>query len=94
MGEERLTQSSFTDLFSCKSENRNQFNHYADDHFGHRGRRLLDLGINHESSNKAFDAFKDLNEGIVACFHGLERLVISNIRRVSGSVWDSEDTYG
>jgi len=92
IGEERLTQSSFADLFSCKSENRNQFNHYSDDHFGHRGGRLLDLGINHESSNKAFDAFKDLNEGIIACFHGCERLVIPDIRRVGGSVW--EDTHG
>jgi len=86
IGEERLTQSSFADLFGCKSENRNQFNHYSDDYFGHRRRRLLDLGINHESSDKAFHAFKDLNEGIVACFHGLERLVIPNNRRVSESV--------
>jgi hypothetical protein len=32
---------------------------------------VLNLGINHESSDKAFDALEDLSEGVVACFRRL-----------------------
>jgi hypothetical protein len=84
IGDERLAQSSIVDLFSRKSENGDQFNHYFDDHFGHQGHGVLNLGINHGSSDTAFYAFEDLSEGVVARFHRLERLVIPDIRRVDG----------
>jgi hypothetical protein len=92
ISEERLTQFSLADLFSRESENRYQFGHDFDDHFGHRGSGLLDLRINHEPPNKAFDAFKDLDKGVIAFPNGLRRLVIPVIRRAKGD--SVEGTYG
>jgi hypothetical protein len=81
---ERLTESSLVDLFSRESENGQQFSHNFDYDFGHRRGGSIDLCINHESSNKALDAFKGFDEGVEACFHRLWDLGIPGIRRVSG----------
>ena len=81
----RPTQSSLIHLFGRESENRYEFRHYFDKNLGHRRGGSIDLGVNHESSDKALYAFKNFDEGIVASFHGLGRLVISGIR-TEGSV--------
>jgi hypothetical protein len=88
-----LTELSLVDLFSRESKNRNQFSHNFGDHFGHRRSGLIDLGINDESSNKAFDAFKDFDEGVVASFHRFWRLVFLDLRRVDGESVE-RDSHG
>jgi hypothetical protein len=39
----------------------------------------LDLSINLEPAQKVFDAFEDINKGIVACLHVLGRLANADI---------------
>ena len=73
----RPTQSPLIHLFGRESENRYEFRHYFDKNPGHRRGGSIYLGVNHESSDKALYAFKNFDEGIVASFHGLGRLVVS-----------------
>lgn len=85
MSTNRLTQSPLVHLFRRESENRYEFCQYFDKNPGHRRGGSIDVGVNHESSNKALYAFKNFDEGIVASFHGLGSLVIPDIR-TEGSV--------
>jgi len=74
------TQLPLIHLFGRESKNRYEFGHYIDKNPSHRRGGSIDLGVNHESSNKALYAFKDFGEGIVASFHELGRLAIPDIR--------------
>jgi hypothetical protein len=55
-------------LFGCKSEYTQQFDHYFDHRFGHR-RSGWDFRINLESSQEVFDAFEDVDKGIVTLLY-------------------------
>ena len=83
----RLTQSPLVHLFRRESENRYEFCQYFDKNPGHRRGGSIDVGVNHESSNKALYAFKNFDKGIVASFHGLGSLVNPRYQngRVSGA---------
>jgi len=60
-----LTRSTFLDLLSRNPKNRQHFHQYLNDDICHfRGRRHLDVNL--ETSKKCFDAFKDVNEGVLA----------------------------
>lgn len=67
-------------LLGRESENGYEFRQYFDENPGHRRGGSIDLGVNHESSDKALYTFKNFDEGIVASFDGLWRLVIPDIR--------------
>ena len=72
--EEGLTQSSLVHFFGCESKHRQQFDHYFHDCLCHCGSRL-DVRINFKPARKVFDAFEDLDKGIVALPHVLGSLV-------------------
>ena len=72
-------------LFGRESKKKYEFGHYFDKNPSHRRGGSIDLGVNHKPSNEALYAFKNFDEGIVASFHGLGRLVIPDIR-TEGSV--------
>jgi len=80
---ERLTQFSLFHLFSREGKNRYEFGHNFDNHFGYRRSRMLDLGIDHESPDKSLDAFENLDEGVIAFFDRVGRLVVPDIKRTS-----------
>ena len=89
----RLTQSPLVDLFGRESENRYEFRHYFDKNPSHRRGRSIDLGVNHESSDKALYAFKNFDKGIVASFHRLGSLVIPDIRMEGLVERECQDTH-
>ena len=60
LSKDRHTESSLVNLFSCKGEHRDYFDHYLDDHLSHRESRR-NVGINRESSEEVLDAFKDID---------------------------------
>jgi hypothetical protein len=67
-------------LFSRESEDRQDFDHNLDQYFCHCGSRR-NLSINHQTSKEILDAFKDVDEGVVACPHILGRLVDPDITK-------------
>jgi hypothetical protein len=69
-----LTQSSLVHFFGCESKHRQQFDYDFYDRLGHCGSRL-DLRINFKPACEVFDAFEDVDKGIVALPHVLGRLV-------------------
>ena len=74
-------------LFSRECEDRYEFRQNSDEDLGHRRSGLIDLGVNHEPSNKALHTFKNFDEGLVACFYRLGRLVVPGYqnRRAGGA---------
>jgi hypothetical protein len=60
VSKDRHTESSLVELFSRKSEHRDYFDHYFDDHLGHRGSRR-NLCIYPESSEEVLDALKNID---------------------------------
>jgi hypothetical protein len=90
-GKDRLTEPSLIDLSGREGEDRQQFDHDLDYYFRHRGRRR-NLGINHEASEEILDAFKDVDEGVIARPHILGRLVDRAIAELAGQ--SGEDTHG
>jgi hypothetical protein len=79
------TESSQVNLFSCKGEDREQFEHYLDNFVRHH-RSVRNRGINPESSEDVLDAFKDIDQGVVTCplMHG--RLAILNVTRSGAEI--------
>jgi hypothetical protein len=67
-------------LFSREGEDRQDLDHDLGQYFGHCGCRR-NLGVNHETSEEILDAFKDVDEGVVACPHILGRLVDPDITK-------------
>ena len=76
----RHTEPSLVNLFGCKGEYRDYFDHYLDDHLSHR-RSRRNVGINRESSEKVLDAFEDIDYVIVTCPHIFGRLAILDVTR-------------
>ena len=65
---DRRTKSPPVDLFGREREHREQFNHYLDHHLNHSESKR-NIGINRESSEEIFDAFKDIDDGFVTFPH-------------------------
>src|SRR6266403_6379926 len=60
-----LTHSALLDLFCCNPKNRENLDHYLNDHIYHfRGR--LHFGVNLQSSENQFDALKNVDKCIFA----------------------------
>jgi hypothetical protein len=76
IGKQSLTQFSLVDSFGREGKHGQQFDHYIDNCLCHRGSGQH-LRINLESACEVFDAFKDVDEGIVAFPHVLGRLVMT-----------------
>jgi hypothetical protein len=79
IGEQSLTQISLVDSFGREGKHSQQFYHYIDNRLRHR-RSGQHLRMNLESACEVFDAFKDVDEGIVAFPHVLGRLVVVLLR--------------
>lgn len=73
--EDKLTESPLVHLFCRESEDKYQFSHYFDGHFGHRRIGPLNLCINRKATEKTLNAFKDVHDSVVAFSHRLGRLV-------------------
>jgi hypothetical protein len=70
---DQLTESSGVHLLCRESEDRQHFNHYLNEYFGHR-RCGRDLRVDLEASEEVFDTFKKIDQGIIASFDVLGRL--------------------
>jgi len=73
-----LTQSSLVDLFCRQTKHGQQFDHDFDHHLCHCGCGL-DVRIDLESTREVFNAFEDIDKGVVAFSHVFGRLADVNI---------------
>jgi hypothetical protein len=68
------------------SKNTEYLHHYLDDYLRHF-RCRWHLSVDFETSEKAFDALEDVNEGVMACANLLGRLRNTGVIKDRASAW-------
>ena len=87
-----LTRSSSFHFLRRDGEDREQLDHDLHEHLRHF-RSQRNLIVNLKTLEKALDAFKQVDDSILACSGILCRLYISSIRWMGSAITKSESTY-